>query len=185
MTTEKNNFDFVELIIDDIIRREGTAYTKHPSDRGGATKYGITQRAWEDYWIGQWEDWRRHYIEGDFELPGEVRDITEQHARAFYREKHVIPFMWITHKGLCDLAVDSSVNHGRPLTIRWLQSAAGVTVDGIVGPITTQAVNARPNTCYKSLLVRRLMCYANLASSDEKQAVFLRGWINRVCEFVR
>src|SRR5690606_20252424 len=105
--------------------------------------------------------------------------------RAFYRHEHATPFVWISHRGLFDLAVDRSVNHGRPLTIRWLQSAAGVTVDRIAGPITTQAVNARTNTCYKSLLVRRLMCYANLASSDEKQAVFLRGWINRVCEFLR
>jgi len=168
----------IELIIDDIIRREGTAYTEHPSDRGGATKYGITQSAWDDYWAWQ-------YVEGDSDLPVNVRDITEQQARAFYREKHVTPFMWISHRGLLNLAIDSSVNHGRRRTIQWLQAAAGVTVDGVVGPITTQAVNARPNTCYKSLLTRRLMCYANLASSDEKQAVFLRGWINRVSEFVR
>lgn len=169
----------IESIVDDIIRREGSAYTEHPSDRGGATKYGITQRAWGDYWA-------RQYVEDvPVDLPAEVCDITEQHARAFYRHEHVIPFLWITHKGLCDLAIDSSVNHGRHRTIRWLQSAAGVTVDGIVGPITTQAVNARPNTCYKRLLVNRLSCYASIVASDEKQAVFLRGWINRVCEFVR
>ena len=185
MATEKNDFDVVESIIDDIIRREGSAYTEHSSDRGGPTKYGITQRAWEDYWLREWEDWRQQYIEGNFELPGEVRDITEQHARAFYRHEHVTPFLWITHHGLRNLAIDSSVNHGRRRTIRWLQSAAGVTVDGIVGPITTQAVNARPNTCYKRLLVNRLVCYASIVASDEKQAVFLRGWINRVCEFVR
>ena len=178
MASEKNNCDFVELIIDDIIRREGSDYTEHPSDRGGSTKYGITQNAWTDYWAKQ-------YVEGDSDLPVNVRDITEQQARAFYRHEHVTPFLWITHKGLCDLAIDSSVNHGKRRTIRWLQSAAGVTVDGIVGPITTQAVNARPNTCYKKLLVERLKCYALLVSSDEKQAVFLRGWINRVCEFVR
>src|SRR5690606_34200226 len=134
----------IESIIDDIIRREGTAYTEHPSDRGGPTKYGITQRAWDDYWT-------RQYVEDDrrIPLPAGVRDITAQHARAFYRHEHVIPFMWISHRGLRDLVIDSSVNHGQHLTVRWLQSAAGVTVDGIVGPITTQAVNARPNTCYK------------------------------------
>src|SRR5690606_41674791 len=60
----------IELIIDDIIRREGTAYTEHPSDRGGATKYGITQSTWDDYWMWQ-------YAEDGSELPANVRDITE------------------------------------------------------------------------------------------------------------
>lgn len=168
----------VEAIIDDIIRREGSTYTNHPSDRGGETNYGITQRAWENYWAQQ-------YVEGDIALPAEVCDITAQHARAFYRHEHVIPFMWISHRGLRDLVIDSSVNHGQHLTVRWLQAAADVTVDGIVGPITTRAVNARPHTCYTRLLVSRLKCYADIAASDETQTVFLRGWINRICEFVR
>src|SRR5690606_828115 len=166
-------------IIDNLIRLARTAYSEDPVVRGGETNYGITQRAWDDYWPRQYVD------EDGCWVPAEVRDITEEQARAFYRHEHVVPFLWVSHHGLRDLAIDSSVNHGRYLTTRWLQSAADVTADGIVGPITTRAVNARPHTCYTRLLVSRLKCYADIAASDETQTVFLRGWINRICEFVR
>lgn len=36
-------------IVDDILRREGSTFTDRPNDRGGPTKYGVTQTAWDDY----------------------------------------------------------------------------------------------------------------------------------------
>lgn len=38
----------VDKMIDDIIRREGE-YVDHPNDRGGPTKYGITQKTLSQY----------------------------------------------------------------------------------------------------------------------------------------
>ena len=31
----------IEEMIDDILKREGSAYTDHPKDRGGPTRYGV------------------------------------------------------------------------------------------------------------------------------------------------
>ena len=38
-----------ETIIEHIIQVEGHAYTNNPADRGGPTKYGITQRTFPEW----------------------------------------------------------------------------------------------------------------------------------------
>lgn len=165
-------------IIDRIIEREGgDKYTDRPSDRGGPTKFGVTQRAWREY--------RARHAEP---LPEHVRDLTLEHARQFYWIEHVAPFEWIADDALRELAVDCSVNHGRTRATKWLQEAAGVVADGAIGPKTRAAVNTKASVVYAKLLRRRFKFYAEIASDQlpaDPDLPNLRGWISRGCEFIR
>ena len=161
-------------IVDDILRREGSAFTDHPADRGGPTRYGITQTAWQDYRA-------RH---PGRTLVEHVRDLNEATAREFYQVEYVGPFAWLS-ADLRALVVDCAVNHGKRRAILWLQEAADVDADGVIGPQTRAAVIARTSTVYRRVLSLRLQFYATIVARDTSQAVFLRGWINRACEFVR
>lgn len=162
-----------EAIINAILRREGSAFTDHPADRGGPTKYGITQRAWESYRM------RRRA----FRAPEHVRDLTETDARAFYFSEYIVPWSWIMNSKLRELVIDSAVNHGESRAAKWLQEAAGVTVDGIVGPKTRVAVNSDSIETKRAFFKRRAMFYVDIVLRDNTQLVFLRGWMNRLLEF--
>ena len=161
-------------IIDDILRREGSVFTDHPADRGGPTKFGITQRSWDGYRRGLGN-----------EAPTSVRDLTAADARAFYWVEFVEPCEWIKSPSLRELVVDCTINHGPTLPIRWLQRATNQTPDGILGPKTRAAANALGDDIYADVLRERFKHYAALVVRDDSLIVFLRGWINRACEFIR
>ncbi len=104
----------VEHLLDDIIRREG-GFVDDPTDLGGATKYGITQKTLSDFL-------------GRPATKDEVRDLTEATARDIYRKNYVRPFdAYAQDEALYALLVDSAVQHGVSRTKLW------------VGPGTTYA----------------------------------------------
>ncbi len=160
-------------IIDGILRREGSTFTDRSDDRGGSTKYGITQRTWDEY--------RNRFTDE----PTSVADITEPDARLFYSSMYVRPLSWIVEFGLRELVIDCAVNHGATRAVKWLQEAAGVKADGIIGPMTRAAVNTgSPFMLHADVLRTRLCFYADIVVSDPSQLSNLRGWINRACEFI-
>lgn len=168
-----------ELLIDDIIEREGDQFTDDPADRGGATKYGITQRSWDKY--------TQQHIS---KLPhvAYVRDLDELRAREFYRVMYVQPLAWIDDLALRELVLDSAVNCGAERVVKWLQRASGcIAVDGIIGPETRARVNnyGNPTALYPLILIARFKHYAKLVKTDPTQLRFIEGWVNRACEFIR
>lgn len=164
-------------IVDDILRREGSAFTDHPNDRGGPTKYGITQSAWDSYVARRPDRVGTRLVSG----------LTEPMAREYYEAEHVTPWAPLQDAELRALLADCSVNHGPGRAVRWLQSAlAGADVDGRLGPQTVGLANRTPGA-YAAVLRTRFRFYAQIATdqANDPDAVFLRGWINRACEFVR
>ena len=161
-------------IIDDIIRREGNAYTNDPVDRGGPTKYGITQRTLAEY--------RNRPVS-----PEEVASLTAQEARDIYLKRYVRPFERIGLIGhLLALLVDCAVNSGVQRAIRWLQQAAGLVSDGVIGPKTQHAANTQHwRKLYVGVLAQRYAHYASLAAGNTGQNKFIRGWVNRANEFLK
>ena len=160
-------------IIDDIIRREG-GFVDHPADKGGPTKYGITQ----DTLAG----WRGRAVTAD-----DVRGLSKNEAREIYRNIYIVKpgFDRIRSKRLMALVVDCAVNHGPATAARWLQDAARVPVDGYVGPVTIKAVNGAPvGELYRYVLAERCRHYGRIITRDQTQAVFAAGWANRVAEFI-
>lgn len=162
-----------QQIIDAIIRREG-GFVNHAADRGGATNYGITQQTLAEY--------RGHPVSVD-----DVRNLTADEARRIYADRYITrpSFDRIAHPAMMGLAVDCAVNHGPDRAARWLQQAAGVAVDGAVGPVTLAAVNGADGAyLYRHVLAERCRFYGSLVTRDPSQAAFAAGWAVRLAEFI-
>lgn len=165
----------IQQLITEVLKREGwDKFTDHPADRGGPTKWGITQRAWSDYI-------RQEVTAHD------IRLITEDEARGFYFEVYIFTpgFHAIWDENLRSLVVDCAVNHGPYRACRWLQLAAGVKADGKYGPRTDAAVNGSdPVVLSLRIVSRRIKLYGRIVSKDHSQAVFSAGWNNRAAGFL-
>ena len=180
-----------DSIIDHIIQVEGHAYTNNPADRGGPTKYGITQRTLSR-------------VLGHPATPEDVQRLSESDARGIYRK------LYVTDPGFDRVGalapeigfelVDAGVNVGPPRAAEWLQRAlnalnrqgrdyADVKVDGDVGPATLEALRAfvaKRGATGRVVLLRALngyqaAHYLTLAERDPRQETFVYGWLlNRV-----
>lgn len=161
-------------ILDDLIRREGSAYTDHPRDKGGPTKYGITLTTLREE-------------RGPSTMPVDVMTLTENDARDIYRRRYVRRpgFEMVTDDRLRALLVDYGVNSGPKRAVIALQRAVGADPDGTLGAETMEKLaEADPAQVYKDVLKARMLLYANIVIGDPSQLVFLRGWINRAMEFL-
>ena len=147
-----------EQAFDKLIDHEG-GYVNNPRDPGGETKFGISKRAYPTL---------------------NIADLTLDDAKAIYKRDY-----W--HRAQCDRlhpdvafqVFDGAVNGGMGNSIRWLQEAAGVAVDGIVGPLTLRKVGDMDT----GIIVARyngvrLKFMASLSTWD----VFSRGWARRIAK---
>lgn len=126
-----------------VVGEEG-GFDADPADPGNyapdgtlqGTRWGISARAYPDL-LG------RLPVGVRGTMPASVADLTLLQARAIYHACE-----WATIRGdalpapVALLAFDAAVNQGEGRAARWLQLAAGVTVDGIIGPATLAAVAA-------------------------------------------
>ena len=162
MTT---NFD---AALEHILQFEG-GYVDHPSDPGGATNMGIT--------IGTLADWRSAPVTKE-----DVQHLTLQEAGQIYKARY-----WdACHcdelpKGVAFILFDAAVNHGPHRATRFLQQAANVADDGIIGPQTLGAVNgADATTLIEEYAARRMHFYGKLSTFS----VFGLGWSRRLMSAV-
>jgi len=168
------------MSLSNILRREG-GFVDHPADRGGPTNFGITAAT-----LGDWRGLGRPASRE------EVRALTEREARKIYTQRYLTDtgFAQITNAKLRDLLLDCAVHHGPRRASIWLQEAVGVEADGKVGPKTLEAVAnfGRRRRSFASLrmtiLSKRIIFLGELITKDPKQAVFAKGWMVRVSEFL-
>lgn len=150
----------------EVLASEG-GFSNHPSDPGGATNYGVTQRVYNDHRAKKG-------------LPSRsVEDITQAEVEEIYRKDY-----WNVVKG-DDLpygidysTFDAGVNSGPSRGIKWLQKALAVKVDGVIGAVTLQSATRaekRPDVI-KSMCRIRMSFLQGLTHWK----VFGRGWSNRV-----
>jgi lysozyme family protein len=154
-----------------VLRFEG-GYSDRAADRGGPTACGIT---WRTY-----DAWRTRHA-----LPTRpVRLITPEEVRAIYDEDYWRPVRGADLAEPLDLVMfDGAVNAGVVQAGRWLQRAVGVHVDGVIGPVTLAAVQARDAAELAGLVLdQRAAFYRGLAERDPTQGENLRGWLRRVDE---
>lgn len=162
-------------VIDDIIRREG-GYVLDSADNGGPTNYGITAVT-----LGNYRNLGRPATRE------EVRALTEQEARAIYTERYVTEprFDMITNVPLREFMIDFGVNSGPTRAVKFLQQLVEVPVDGVIGPVTADAVNAAPALPLKlRMMVKRACFLMRFIERDRRQAKFAKGWANRIEEFI-
>jgi lysozyme family protein len=131
-------------------------------DPGGLTRYGISQRA----------------------HPGvDVRNLTLAQAKQIYLERYWLPLRADAMPEAVALQVfDAAVNHGIKPAVRMLQRALGVPVDGVIGPVTLNAMVSVDDARFVAhFAAERLSYYTDLAGWE----VYGRGWTRRVASNLR
>ena len=141
-----------------ILEAEG-GLVDDPNDPGGLTKYGISQAAFPDL---------------------DIVNLTPEQAIGIYATDYWEPAKCpALPQALALVHFDAAVNCGVGQAARFLQQAVGVTVDGIVGPVTIAAAWKAPEAVGAYLSVREAF-YRRLAQANPAEGVFLDGWLNRL-----
>ncbi len=163
--------DVVQTIIEGIIKTEG-GYVNNSSDKGGPTKYGITQATLSKH-LG-----RKASID-------DVKNLSKEIASDIYREQYVAPFNFVKDQHLYVLLIDSGVNHGISNAYKFLQKALGVKVDGSIGTGTRSALQeANSKELYYRTVAVRNVFYGAIVNKNRSQAEFIEGWLNRMTQFI-
>lgn len=159
----------MDPVIKKIIGRE-KGYVNHPKDRGGPTKYGITQGTLS-----------KHL--GRPATAADVAKLTPEAAADIYDREYASRFRFIKDEKLRDLVTDSAVHHGPQDAIRFLQKAAGLQPDGLLGPQTVDAVSKMPVAdVYDRVLGQRVRKIQTLGRGNK---TFAAGWNKRLEEFMQ
>ncbi len=148
-----------------VLEFEG-GYVDHPNDPGGATNMGITRATLARY-------------RGRPVSKGEVRGLNRDTASGIYRQFYWDALVCDEMPGGIDLAVfDGAVNHGPARSARFLQTALKVSADGIVGPVTLNAVaSAPPRELLIEFMALRMRAYGRLSRLFR---TFGLGWSRRL-----
>lgn len=159
-------------LVERVLEREG-GYTNHKNDRGGATKYGITQLVYTS-WLAS---------HGKQSM--DVRDLTREEAKAIYLELYWNPARTEDlPPAVRDIHFDAAVNHGVGRAAKLLQEAALVRQDGEIGQFTMAAVHRmHPELLRARYVSARYKFYGQIINSDRSQLAFIAGWMNRMREF--
>lgn len=177
----------VDELIDELIEREG-GYVHHPADRGGPTRFGITEAVA-----------RAHGYSGAMSL------LPREEAAAIYRRLYWLrpKFDQVAERApqVAAELFDTGANMGPAVAATFLQRALtalnrggkdfpDLVPDGRVGPGTLAALDAyleaRGNRGGETVMLRALEAlqgerYLRLAEKRPANEAFLYGWLaNRI-----
>ena len=157
-----------------ILKWEG-GFVNDPDDLGGATNIVVT--------IGTWKSCA-YDKDGDGDI-----DVDDLHllTREDVVNRVLKPHYWdrwkadeIKSQSVANILVDwvwASGAHG----IKIPQRLLGVTVDGIVGPKTIAAVNAKnPRELFDMIKIARFDFIEDICRKRPTNNKFKRGWMNRI-----
>ena len=157
-----------------ILKWEG-GFVNDPADLGGATNMGVTIGAWKSCGYDKDGD-------GDIDVD-DLRLLTREDVV----NRVLKPHYWdrwkaddIKSQSVANILVDwvwASGAHGIQIPQRLL----GVSVDGIVGPKTLAAVNARnPRELFDMIKIARFDFIEDICRKRPANNKFKRGWMNRI-----
>lgn len=176
-----NVLDTITALIE---REGGERYTEHPSDRGGPTRFGVTQA-----------------VARAFGYQGDMRLLPRATAVQIFLERY-----WLQPKfsqvdaiapAVAEELLDTGVNMGTGTATKFLQRALNtlnkrgalfpdLTVDGSLGKMSIYAlrlfIDTRGNdgraTLLKLLNAQQAVRYMEIAEADQTQEDFTYGWIS-------
>ncbi len=169
-------------LIEDVIDREG-GYVDHPADRGGPTRFGITQA------VARAEGYA-----------GPIRELPRAAAATFYRRRYwqAPAFDRVASRApaLAAELFDTGVNMGPAVAATFLQRVlnalnreqrdwADVAADGAIGAKTLYALDtllATRGPAAEAVLVKAINAlqgerYLRLAETRPASEAFLYGWL--------
>jgi lysozyme family protein len=155
--------DFNQAVQKTLINEGG--YVNNPLDRGGPTKYGVTQA----------------------DMPGvDIETITTAQAAEYFRENYWKDFYsQISSQAVAEKLFDMGVLFGVKTAVRLLQSALAnafpVDVDGDFGPETLGALEQADEDSLLSVYKQNLVAYTlKIVANNPEQRVFVAGWGKRI-----
>lgn len=158
--------DSFQHALTELLKHEG-GYVNHPSDPGGRTNLGVTQKVWEE--------WVKHPV-----TEADMKALTPDVVAPLYQANY-----WNRVKadnlpaGVDYCVFDAAVNSGVSRAVKWLQTAAGTAADGAIGPATLGAVaEKQPDALVKEYCEQRLKFLQALPT----WGTFGKGWGRRVKE---
>jgi lysozyme family protein len=148
-----------------VLPHEG-GYSFDPSDAGGRTKFGISQRSYPDV---------------------DIENLTLEEAAKIYKRDYwdPHPYSKIQSQQVANKVFDLCVNTGSRQAHKILQRAcceAGMilTVDGSIGPVTLRTVNSLPELDLLSAIRGQTKdFYQRLVAEKPSNEKFLKGWLLR------
>lgn len=178
------NKPFVEAF-DHLLGVEG-GYVNDEVDRGGATRYGITEA-----------------VARNFGYKGAMNKLPLNIAMTIYREQYwdslLLDDIAEVNYDLAYQIFDAGVNSGVSRVGKWFQRLLNVMrranrvdplyhqlrVDGQVGPVTIKAFSTYAETDNTDLLLALFKSlqgnhYITICESTDSQQRFLRGWTKRI-----
>ncbi|HJO64202.1 MAG TPA: glycosyl hydrolase 108 family protein [Sphingomonas sanguinis] len=173
----------IDQLIDEVIAREG-GYSDHPADRGGPTRFGVTEQVARANGYG-----------------GDMKVFPRDRAVAIYRATYWTRPAFDQVASVSSLVAaelfDTGVNMGVTVAVGFLQRALNVLnrgavdypdlkVDGQIGPVTIYALRqfvAKRGAAGAIVLVKALDAlqgerYIALAESRPANEAFLYGWLS-------
>jgi lysozyme family protein len=158
--------------VDLILKHEG-GYVDNPNDRGGETVFGISKRAFPSL---------------------EIRDLSVNGATEIYLVKYwnKIKGDGIKNQALANAFFDYAVNSGPETASLEIQRCCNmlrpeepIKADGIIGPLSLNAINAcNADTLRFRLCRARIDRLLTICEKSPSQRVFLRGWMSRAVSFI-
>ncbi|MFQ9694282.1 MAG: glycoside hydrolase family 108 protein [Klebsiella michiganensis] len=171
-----------DQIIEGILGKEG-GYVNNPNDKGGPTRWGITQTTARAYGYS-----------------GDMKALPRDTAKAIYRSQYwtepkfdrIAELSPVIAQELCDTGVNMGPSVASKFFQRWLTALnmrgklyPDLIPDGAIGPRTITALKGYLSVRGKEgeqVLLRALNCsqgarYLELAEGREANEDFLYGWV--------
>ena len=152
---------FEAAVAKTIIREGGATFTNDKDDPGGATKFGISKRAFPDV---------------------DIANLTESEAKAIYKKHYWDPIKGdaIESQALAENFFDTAVNMGVVTATKLVQMCLDVSVDGRMGDITLARLNAINEELFMAkFVIGKVARYASICNKNSTMKKYLLGWINR------
>jgi lysozyme family protein len=172
VTTNKGNAVdiFNDIALPLTLVFEGSKFTNLSDDKGGPTKYGVTQKAYDAY------------LQSKSLASISVANIIMEQVQDIYFSNYWTPAKCAQMtQNLAVVVFDTTVNSGQGRAIKTIQQIIGAKVDGIIGQETIQKLaNFDQNKLANDFLSSRQAFYKAIVEKDASQNMFLDGWLRRV-----
>jgi len=157
----QSNFD---QCLEWLLEHEG-GYVNHPKDPGGETNLGVTKKVYQN-WCTEQDVFMK-----------DMKDLTFDDVKPIYKNNYWDRVKGDDLPGGIDWSMfDWAVNSGSATPARTLQSILGVTSDGVIGPITIDALDGKNiSNIISRIYIKRQVFYESLNSFD----TFGAGWSKR------